>query len=151
MRVKSKVTDLTIHQWDYLQSNVMTSYDMPTGVVRVCAEFELTEMLTRHAEMPVHMFAGLLTQLEHITLIEAALTPDALPDTEAGQGPLPGPTCDHGATVAEQEPSAFSGAEPIRTYSDGCQSYGPYSSDGPPVAEVHDPATGRYTVDPDQA
>jgi hypothetical protein len=92
MRVKTKVTDLTIRQWDYLQSNVLTSYEMPTGVVRVCAEFELTEMLSRHAEMPVHMFAGLLAQLEHIALIDAALPmARAVPDTEAGQGRYPAP------------------------------------------------------------
>lgn len=44
--------------------------------------------------------------------------------------PYPEKVCDHGASVVRETPSAFAGAEPIRDYSDGCQSYGPYPKDG---------------------
>ena len=36
------------------------------------------------------------------------------------------PTCDHGAAVTAERPSMFEGAQPVRDYADGCQSYGPY-------------------------
>lgn len=95
MHTTVKVKDLTPRQWDFLQENLLTSYDIAPGVVRVCAEFELTEMVSRHVEMPIRAFAGLMTRLERhdreqAELVQAALTPDALPDTEAGQDPLPG-------------------------------------------------------------
>lgn len=38
------------------------------------------------------------------------------------------PTCQHGATVIRESPGAFEGAEPVRDYADGCQSFGPYRS-----------------------
>lgn len=44
--------------------------------------------------------------------------------------PFPEKVCDHGASVVRETSSAFAGAEPIRDYSDGCQSYGPYPKDG---------------------
>jgi hypothetical protein len=93
MHVNVTVTGLSLQQWDYLQDTLPTRYDMPDGVVRVCAEFtpHPDSSGVRHAEMPIRMFAGLLNRLErHGKLAVAALTPDALPDTEAGQGPLPG-------------------------------------------------------------
>jgi hypothetical protein len=92
MHVNATVTGLSLQQWDYLQDTLPARYDMPDGVVRVCAEFELTpDLQVRHAEMPIRMFAGLLNRLErHGKMAMAVLTPDALPDTEAGQGPLPG-------------------------------------------------------------
>jgi hypothetical protein len=102
MHVKSKIKDLSLVQWDYVQQNLMTSYEMGPLEVRVDAEFELTaDFHTRRVEMPVATFAGLLTVLRGIDLaqaevsmaqvVEAVLTPDALPDSEAGQEPLPGP------------------------------------------------------------
>lgn len=62
--------------------------------------------------------------------------------------------CEHNSPVTSYEESQFDGAPPVRTHKDGCQSYGPYTKPeetGPPLAETHDPATGRYTVDPDKA
>lgn len=62
--------------------------------------------------------------------------------------------CEHDSPAVSFEPSQFDGAPPVRTHKDGCQSYGPYAKPeetGPPLAETHDPATGRYTVDPDRA
>jgi hypothetical protein len=94
MHVNAKVTGLSLQQWDYLRDTLPARYDMPDGVVRVCATFELElgdAVNVRHAEIPIRMFAGLLNRLErHGNLAMAVLTPDALPDTEAGQGPLPG-------------------------------------------------------------
>lgn len=43
----------------------------------------------------------------------------------------PGLTCTHGAAVAEESPSVFHGAAPVRTFTDGCQSYGPYRNETP--------------------
>lgn len=34
-------------------------------------------------------------------------------------------TCDHGEAMVAEQPSAFEKAQPVRTYADGCQSYGP--------------------------
>lgn len=34
--------------------------------------------------------------------------------------------CEHNAAVTEETASMFDGAEPVRIYADGCQSYGPY-------------------------
>jgi hypothetical protein len=46
------------------------------------------------------------------------------------ESPVPaGPVCGHGAPVASVDPSAFEGADPVRTYTDGCQSYGPYPTE----------------------
>jgi hypothetical protein len=62
--------------------------------------------------------------------------------------------CEHNSPVIYFEPSQFDGAPPVRFHKDGCQSYGPYSEPGeysPPLLEKFDPATGRYTIDPDKA
>jgi hypothetical protein len=92
MHVNAKVTGLSLQQWDYLQDFLLADYDMPENVVRVCTEFELTpDLKVRHAEVPIQTFAGLLNRLErHGRLAMAVLPPDALPDTEAGQEPIPG-------------------------------------------------------------
>lgn len=37
------------------------------------------------------------------------------------------PRCEHGTKVVKSTPSVFDGADPVRTYADGCQSYGPYA------------------------
>lgn len=62
--------------------------------------------------------------------------------------------CEHDSPVVSYEASQFDGAPPVRTHKDGCQSYGPYAKPeeySPPLAETYDPATGRYTIDPDKA
>lgn len=56
--------------------------------------------------------------------------------------------CEHNSPAVSFEPSQFNGAPPVRTHKDGCQSYGPYTQ-SPPLDETLDPATGRYTVNPD--
>lgn len=136
MRTRIKVTDLSLGQWDHLQDNLPASYDMPEGAVRVCVEFELdAQMDSRHVEMPVRAFMALMTRLARIQRhAEAALTPDALPDhleavrNAADPARAAERTCDHGAAVTAETPSAFEGAEPVRDYADGCQSFGPYRS-----------------------
>lgn len=128
MRTQIKVTDLSVAQWDYLQDNLLEKYSIPADAVRVCVEFELhPEMSTRHVEMPVRAFMSFLTQLQAAQIratAQAVLTPDALPDD------FPALTCDHGAAMVTETPSMFEGAEPVRDYADGCQSFGPY----PPVS-----------------
>ena len=39
-------------------------------------------------------------------------------------------TCEHGTALIETAPSVTKGAAPLRTYADGCQSYGPYLATG---------------------
>jgi len=129
MRARIKVMDLTLGQWDYLQDTLPERFEMPDEAVRVCVEFELDSQLSpRHVEMPVRAFTALLTRLQEVQArAEAALTPDALP--AKWSAPLSQPrTCDHGAAVVAETPSAFEGAEPVREYADGCQSFGPYRS-----------------------
>jgi hypothetical protein len=97
-------------------------------------EFELTaELSPRHVEMPVRAFMALMTRLQRIEVhgqIEegAAELPPLPPRWSAPLTPVAGPTCDHGAAVVNETPSAFEGAEPVRDYADGCQSVGPYRS-----------------------
>lgn len=154
MRTQIKVTDLSVAQWDYLQDNLLEKYAIPADAVRVCVEFELDpEMSTRHVEMPVRAFMSFLTRLQAAQIratAQAALTPDALPDDALPVLPTAdqvrnlsaaeavhlarqmnvGRTCNHGAAVVTETPSMFEGAEPVRQYADGCQSFGPY----PPVS-----------------
>jgi hypothetical protein len=146
MRTRIKVTDLTLRQWDHLQDNLQASYDIPENGVRVCVEFELhCEMDPRHVEMPVRAFMALMTRLQRIEVHgqteegvaelpplppkwSAPLTPVEAGAILTGENLATGPTCDHGAAVVNERPSAFEGAEPVRDYADGCQSYGPYQS-----------------------
>jgi len=115
MRARIKVTDLSLAQWDHVQDQLQETYDIADGAVRVCVEFELDpQMNTRHVEMPVRVFVGFLTRLARIQR-HAELADSGI-------------TCDHGAAVLAETPSAFEGAEPVRDYADGCQSFGPYRS-----------------------
>lgn len=124
MRTRVKVADLNLRQWDHLVTQVpVDGRVILEGVPRVCAVFELTPDFSElHVEMDVVEFAALLVKLNTIRnevavadIATAALTPDALPEP-----------CEHGAPVTGETPSVFEGAQPIRTYADGCQSYGPY-------------------------
>jgi hypothetical protein len=123
MRTRIKISDLTIRQWDWLQDNLPDSPKLSPDAVRVCVEFELSDelLLDRHVEMTARMFVALMTTLSRLETAQAALTPDELPDHLEAQRNAEDPQ-----RAAER-------------------------ADGPPLAEVHDPATGRYTVDPDRA
>lgn len=46
-----------------------------------------------------------------------------------GEAPAGTPKCDHGEPMVRETPSAFKGADPVRVYADGCQSYGPYAGE----------------------
>lgn len=157
MRTRIKVMDLTLRQWDHLQDNLQPSYEIPENGVRVCVEFELhCEMSPRHVEMPVRAFMALMTRLQRIEVHgqteegtaelpplpakwSAPLSASRLPvlptadevrglSAEEARKMNVDPTCDHGAAVTAETPSAFDGAEPVRDYADGCQSFGPYRS-----------------------
>jgi len=84
MRARVKIADLSTGQWDRLQVRLRTSYDIPAGAATVCAVFELSPMVERHAELPVQEFATLMTELAMISemaqVATAALSPDELPD-----------------------------------------------------------------------
>lgn len=133
MRTRIKVMDFTLRQWDHLQDNLQEEYDIPENGVRVCVEFELdAQMASRHVEMPVRAFVALMTRLqriEHHAEIEEG-TAELPPMPAKWSAPLSDGvrTCDHGLPVVEETPSAFEGAEPVRTYEDGCSSVGPYQS-----------------------
>lgn len=83
------ITDLDEELWTYLQRNVRTEYEIPEGAVRVCLTFS-REGEERHAEMPMAAIVGLLMGLGMVSAsqafraltltVQAALTPDALPD-----------------------------------------------------------------------
>lgn len=53
----------------------------------------------------------------------------------AAQVIAPDLRCSHGEPVVEESPSVFAGAAPVRTYADGCQSYGPYAGEAAQAAE----------------
>lgn len=78
MHVTTKVKDLSIRQWDYLQDNVERAHQFRAGEVRVCVMFELTPDLNSiHVELPIVDLAGLLTVLaaiEQDAQAEAILT-----------------------------------------------------------------------------
>ena len=87
MRTRVKVADLNLRQWDHLTTEVpVNGREFLDGLPRLCVEFELTpDLHSLHIEMDVAEFATLMTRLhgirnEAISLAEAALTPDALPD-----------------------------------------------------------------------
>lgn len=74
MRTRTKITDLSPAQWDRLQARLQTSYDIPPGIARVCAVFELAPQgEERHVEMPVQAFATLMAELAQIGHSETAL------------------------------------------------------------------------------
>jgi hypothetical protein len=130
MHFATRVTGLTGQQWDYIFNTVpVGSRNFPPDVLRVCVVFELDPGTELHVEMELGEFTTTAVMLQIIAdhaameyVAKAALTPDddRLPADKE---------CEHRAPVTRQEPSVFDGAEPVRTYSDGCQSYGPYSSD----------------------
>jgi len=150
MRATIKVTDLSLPQWDWIQSNLQTSYNMPDNAVRVCVRFELNpEMSERHAEMPVRVFIAMMAQLQAAEL-RATADPLALARQAADQAKWPRlptadqvrnltaeeaaeltrqmntrPTCPHGTPLVRVTPSIFQRADPMHEYADGCQMVGP--------------------------
>jgi hypothetical protein len=129
MRTKIEITELSLGQWDYLTTRVpVNGRTFLPGMPRACVEFSLTpDFNSLHIEMDLVELAGLMVVLAGMDLKRLAEV--ALGET-TGEIPIVGPPCEHGAPVTEETPSAFAGAKPIRTYADGCQSYGPYQSEG---------------------
>lgn len=128
MRLATTLTDLTPEEWALAQSILRPSYEINPEAVRVCLTV-VHGPEERHVELPLGTFVEVITALglermfrkfHQLRTAQAALTPDALPDDI---------TCDHGAAVTSQSPSVFDGAAPVRTFSDGCQSYGPYAGE----------------------
>jgi hypothetical protein len=67
MHVKTKITTLTLRQWDYLQQNVERDHSFRATEIRVCAEFELTpDLASVHVELPASDLVGLLYVLQGI-------------------------------------------------------------------------------------
>lgn len=89
MRTRIKITDLNLRQWDHITTTVpVDGRVILEGVPRVCAVFELTPEISEiHVELDVVELAALLVKLNTIRnepaveeIVQAALTPDALPD-----------------------------------------------------------------------
>lgn len=78
MRAGITITDLSLRQWDYLQSNVERAHRFQAGEVRTCVEFQLTPDLNSiHVELPIVDLVGLLYVLQAIEMgaqAEAILT-----------------------------------------------------------------------------
>jgi hypothetical protein len=73
MRTRVKITDLSSAQWERLELRLRTSYDIPPGIARMCAVFELAPMTERHVEMPVQAFATLMAELAQVGHAETSL------------------------------------------------------------------------------
>ena len=85
-----KVTDLSLRQWDYLQTNVKHDHQFQADQVRVCAEFELTpDLASVHVELPITDLAGMLIVLQGIE--KAAQAEAVLTDAERIVGRVTGP------------------------------------------------------------
>jgi hypothetical protein len=153
MRLNSTLTELTDEDWTLIQELLRPGYEMKPNVTRVCLTV-VHGAEERHTELPLGTFVEVMAALTLGRTMRnglravAALTPDALPDEprcrcgfrapELGPHPMcpiHGRTCDHGTFVVREDPSVFEGAEPVRTFEDGCQSYGPYASEKNPCPE----------------
>lgn len=117
MRTRIAVAELSPGQWDWLRRNLPQPRDFATDAIRMCVVFELEPGVEQHLELNPREFVGLMTRLHVVTrTVEVALAHQM------------NPKCDHGASMVGVTISGFAGGEPIRTYEDGCQSYGPYRS-----------------------
>lgn len=66
MRTQAKVEGLTYRQWDFLQRNLKTSYDIPADETPVCVVFELNMAEIRHVQMPAIEFATITVALGRV-------------------------------------------------------------------------------------
>lgn len=135
MRTQSTITDLSPAQWTWLQEVVLTEYVLPMNQPTVCATF-VSGTNERHVEMPFRSFVPIVDTLASIAVggfrrlarlpsaeeVRNLTSADAVELTKLLNTP-----CEHGSQVVSHEPSQFDGAPPVRTHSDGCQSYGPYA------------------------
>lgn len=134
MKVQVTVSNLSPEQWREVNELPVT-VDIPDGVVRACVVFEGGSAEERHLELPIKVLSTILTGLgrlnptSHFVLNGECKCGFHAPEL----GPHPmcpvhvhSATCDHGSPLVSEVPSVFADAEPVRTYSDGCQSYGPY-------------------------
>lgn len=97
MRAQMTITDLSDTQFQMLQETLpATGFELSEYAAPICVVFQ-RGFVERHIEMGLADFISIWNMMRI-----------------------------HGAQVADETPSAFSGAGPIRTYTDGCQSYGPY-------------------------
>ncbi|HEU4751970.1 MAG TPA: hypothetical protein VFU47_02600, partial [Armatimonadota bacterium] len=145
MRLNSTLSGLTDEDWALIQELLRPSYEIEARAVRVCLTV-VHGAEERHVEIPLGTFTEVMVALtltrnmRNALRAEAALTPDALPDEPrcrcGFRAPELGPhpacpvhslKCTHGKPVTKEEPSMFEGADPVRTFADGCQSYGPYA------------------------
>ena len=114
MRLNIEVRDLTAFQMARLQEMVRVEYEIPSGATRACVVFIGQEGHERHIEMPFSTYAMVNSALELFGIAEDMPRPEGLTQD---------------ARLVDVSESAFPGAGPVRTYSDGSQTYGPY----PPI------------------
>jgi len=120
MRTKIEVGNLTQGQFDWLKENIPGARDIPEGTPRMCVVFVGPgDNLDGHVELPPREFVAVIELLARITRTAELLA-------EAPGAGIDGDPCQHGAPVVEETPSMFENSGPVRTYADGCQSYGPY-------------------------
>lgn len=143
MRIKTTIDRLNENQWQFANRVLLTSYNIPKDASRVCLVIEHRGE-ERHAELPIGAYMGLVGGLGLKAVIEgygtaqAALTPDALPDhletVRNAADPARRPVLPTAAQVRDLS------AQDAVTLAD--------EMNRPPLAEKHDPVTGRYTIDP---
>ncbi len=67
MRTRIKVSDLSLEQWDWLQTNIPPRCHFEPNDVRMCVELELSaEMSPLHVEMPPRAFVTLIERLSQV-------------------------------------------------------------------------------------
>lgn len=138
MKVSATMTDLDENQWDIVHRHIRTEYEFQPSTIRTCVTFTRGEE-ERHVEMPFQAFAGFLLAMNLNMAMQPVMTrlgrdlnewAKKIQDTRKAQaeakpdGVPESPTCEHGSPVETESPG-LSG--PVRTYRDGCQSYGPRS------------------------
>lgn len=111
MRAQMTITDLSDIQFQMLQKTLPAAgFELSEYAATICVVFVFQGgFVERHIEMGIADFTSIWNMMSEVARQDATRR-----------------ECDHGAQVADETPSAFSGAGPIRTYTDGCQSYGPY-------------------------
>lgn len=66
MHARTKITDLTVRQYDALDQILKTDYEIPAGVTAVRVTFEMSTMNERHVSMPITELAQVMYVLELI-------------------------------------------------------------------------------------
>lgn len=74
MRAIIRVTDLTLRQWEQLESILKPEYHVGENDTRVCVQFEMIPEMgpTLHRQMSVRAFLALLDRLQDVHRVNVA-------------------------------------------------------------------------------